>query len=193
MPSKSRFLTAASVAALAVTSGAAVANRGADYIDRSADVRAPIERSIGSGALVTLLDRTHGVLTPQSTRSALLDMYGTLSREQAEGLPELMADIRGLGVARVVEVAAAETMAELIATAPALAAFGELQVSIAGQIGDTINGSLAPVQVAQFLLPDGSNLEELCLLYPDPVDQRLNDIDCSLLAGAPQTTGSTLS
>jgi hypothetical protein len=188
MPSKSRFLTAASVAALAVTSGAAVANRGADYIDRSADVRAPIERSIGSGALVTLLDRTHGVLTPQSTRSALLDMYGTLSREQAEGLPELMADIRGLGVARVVEVAAAETMAELIATAPALAAFGELQVSIAGQIGDTINGSLAPVQVAQF----GGDLEELCLLYPDEETRRLNDIDCSLLE-QPTTTGSTLS
>ncbi|WP_175478568.1 hypothetical protein [Bauldia litoralis] len=113
-------------------------------------------------------------------------MFPELDREQAQQLPDLMTQIRTLGLVRQTEMAAARHMASRVADSPLLQDAPSLQVELARDILGRLAGPAVAVQVAQSVID-----ESLCPY--EPTDPRYSrDPNCAPLeTGAIPDTGGT--
>jgi hypothetical protein len=185
---KNQLLSAVGGAALVVASHGALASVPLGNADFPVSGAARI--ADGSGLVVEFLARIGGGVSPDTIQAALNAMFPALTQAQAEKLPALMLNIRGLGWSSRLEAAAGEAMVDLLAGAPALADQGDVQMRIAALIGVSVKSPIMAVRVAQAAVRDN-----LCVYRPNDPRRRL-DPDCppletgSLAAGPPRETGS---
>jgi hypothetical protein len=149
MSKKSSLLSAISVAALAVgTSQSAIASLGSEHPDDTQYSRKAVCAGRESDLFIELILATGNQLTPESARAALPEILDSITRENAAAIPDLITNIRSLGVSRKVRDAVLETVAELIAVAPDLAAHPDLQMRLAVEIGRRASGKLWSYRLA---------------------------------------------
>lgn len=112
------MLAGVSAAALAAGLGvSALAGAPADIAGPRVEQAAAQHAPRAADALVELMLRAGEPATAASISDALHAMYGQLTVEQADTLPDLVVGIRGLGLAAEVETAATDTLLDIVASA----------------------------------------------------------------------------
>jgi len=101
-----------------------------------------------SDPLIEVMLRSQGQLTPQSVAAFLPAAVGPVTPERAQAMPEIMRNVRALGVGKDVEAAALQTLVNLISSAAGNTLDNEAAAKLKLQMSDQVTPliQLAKVQ-----------------------------------------------
>jgi hypothetical protein len=151
-----KLLSGVSALAIAVGLGGTASASVSRDLDPAADVqenRIGVDVTQRGDPVIELMRRSGGQITAESVKTFLPTIFTPMTRDSAEALPEVMRNIRRMGLGSEVQEAALRTMSDLIAEAADGVLDEETATRLTIEIADEFAG---PVQYAKVQFNPGT-------------------------------------